>query len=81
MDKTQFMDFYKRIGSEVSVIVDTEEHQYKGKIAEIIEKDSCFLLEENRPYGAIFAIKWDEIARIEPDVNDVPKEYIEGVQK
>ena len=39
------------------------------------------MLEENRPYGAIFAIKWDDIARIEPDVNDVPKEYIEGVQK
>ena len=74
MDKTHFMDFYKRIGSDVSVIVDTEEQQYKGKITEIIEKDSCFLLEENRPYGAIFA-------RIEPDVNDVPKEYIEGVQK
>ncbi len=81
MDKTHFMDFYKRTGSDISVIVDTKGHQYKGKITEIIENDNCFLLEENRPYGATFAIGWEDIARIEPDVNDVPKEYIEGVQK
>ena len=81
MDKTHFMDFYEKIGSDVPVIVNTQEHQYKGKITEIIEKDTCFLLEENRPYGATFAIKWEDIARIEPDVNGVPKEYIEGVQK
>lgn len=80
MDKTQFMEFYRQINRDDSVVINTKGHEYKGRISIILEKDNCFLLEENRPYGATFAIMWDDIERIKLDENEIPKEYIEGLQ-
>lgn len=80
MDKIHFMNLYNKFGKDSAVIVITKEHDYRGKISRIIDEDECFLVEEKRPYGAAYAIRWKDVERIEVDENDIPKEYIEGLQ-
>ena len=80
MDKIHFMNLYNKFGKDNAVIVITKEHDYRGKITRIIDEDECFLVEEKRPYGAAYAIRWKDVERIEVDENDIPKEYIEGLQ-
>lgn len=80
MDKRLFDNFYRNITTDDAIIVNTTEHKYKGCIERIIENDECFILRENRPYGAFYAIRFEDVVTLEIDKNDVPKEYIQGLQ-